>query len=244
MIYEDKVKGIFIKADEINIGENVNLGNNINVRAHGKFTIGSYSKLGDNTSIEGNNISIGDHFYGSGGMRVGAGGQEGPKANLTIGDRCVIHDNVLNIGEPVEIGNDVGFSGRVELITHGFWLSVLEGYPTRFEGIKINDGVILGHNSTVMMGVKIAKNICLGAHSLVTKDLSNPNSIYVGSPAKYVRKVTPLKNIERIKKLESIIDEYLTVAKYQNINPSVKLSYPFIIVNNFRVNVETFEYEG
>ena len=36
----------------------------------------------------------------------------------------------------------------------------------------------------------------------------------------------------------------ITVAKYQNINPSVKLSYPFIIVNNFRVNVETFEYEG
>ena len=74
MIYEDKVKGIFIKADEINIGESVKLGNNINVRAHGTFTIGSYSKLGDNTSIEGNNISIGEHFYGSGGMVVGAGG--------------------------------------------------------------------------------------------------------------------------------------------------------------------------
>ena len=62
MIYEDKKKNIFIKANEIHIGDHVNLGNNINVRAHGKFTIGSYSKLGDNTSIEGNKYLTGEHF--------------------------------------------------------------------------------------------------------------------------------------------------------------------------------------
>jgi acetyltransferase-like isoleucine patch superfamily enzyme len=244
MIYEDKDKGIFIKADQINIGENVSLGNNLTVRAHGKFTLGNYSKLGDNTLIEGNNIIIGEHFYGSGGMNVGAGGQQHPNANLIIGDRCVIHNNVINICESVEIGNDVGFSGRVEIVTHGFWLSVLEGHPARFEGVKINNGVILGFSSTILMGVEIADNVTLGAHSLVTKNLERSNSIYAGAPARYIRTLQPLSEDERVKKLEKIIEEYLVVAKYQNINPSLALKYPFIEVNDFRINVENFEYEG
>ena len=114
-------------------------------------------------------------------------------------------------------------------------LSVLEGHPARFEGIKINDGVILGFSSTVMMGVEIAKNVCLGAHSLVTKNLCRPNSIYAGSPAKYVRSIIPLENAERIKKLESLIEEYIGCYKYQNFDPSVTLNYPFITVNNLMI---------
>lgn len=244
MIYENRQKNVVIKAGKITIGDNVFLGRNIKVKVHGEFRIGSYSRLGDNSIIEGNNIIIGDHFYNSGGMIIGAGGQKYPNANLRIGDRCVIHNNVINICEPVDIGNDVGFSGRVEIITHGFWLSVLDGFPASFSGVKIGNGVILGFESTILMGTTIADNIVLGACSLVIKDLSKQNSVYAGSPARFIRKVVPLSKEERVKKIINIIERYEVIVKYQGINPTIKLDYPFIQVNKFIANVETFKHDG
>ncbi|MBC2704236.1 acyltransferase [Desulfobacula sp.] len=244
MIYEDIKKNLMIKANEIIIGKNVSFGRNIRIQVHGEFSIGSNSRLGNNTLIEGNNITIGEHFFNSGGLVIGAGGQQYPNANLKIGDRCVIHDNIINVCEPVEIGNDVGFSGRVEIITHGFWLSVLEGFPASFSGIKIGNGVILGFNSTILMGVQVADNIVLGAGSLVTKDLSKSYSVYAGSPARFIRNIVPLSIDDRINKLEEIIEKYKDIAKYHRINPTIKLDYPNLKINDFNINVETFEYDG
>lgn len=245
MIYEDKLNNIFIKAKDIQIGKDTSFGRNVKITVAGDFSIGDYSRIGDNTIIEGNNISIGKHFYGSGGMIIGAGGQQYPSANLTMGDRCVVHNNVINVCEPVEIGNDVGFSGKVEIITHGFWLSVLEGYPAGFGKVKVGNGVILGFGSTLLMNANIANNIVLGAHSLVLKELTQPNSVYAGAPARFIRKIEPIKNIdEKIRIIEEILYKYSLIATHQNIYPEFHFLYPWINVNNFRCNVETFEFEG
>ena len=243
MLYEDKHKNVEIRARKIAIGESVDLGNNISIRVHGEFRLDSYSRLGDNTNIRGNNVIIGKHFYNSSGLVVGAGGEQYPNANLKIGDRCVIHNNVINICEPVEIGNDVGFSARVEIITHGFWLSVLEGFPARFEGVRIGNGVILGFASTIQMGVEIADNVVLGAHSLVTKNLPG-QGVYAGCPARFIREIKPLTVEERVIKLNEIVEKYELIAKYHEINPIIKVNYPQLTINDFTINVETFEYEG
>ena len=244
MIYEDKKKNIYIKAKSIELGEKVSLGDNIRITTKGDFKIGDYSRLGNDCNFEGNNILIGKHFYNSGGMIVGAGGQQYPNANLTIGDRCVVHSNIINICEPVIIGNDVGFSGKVEVITHGFWLSALEGYPVSFKGVNIEDGVILGFGSTLLMGASIAKNIVLGAHSLVTKRLDEEKSIYAGTPAKLIRRIEDINLDQRIELVESIIVKYKEIAKYHEIHPVIELKYPYILINKFRINVITFEHEG
>jgi acetyltransferase-like isoleucine patch superfamily enzyme len=244
MLYENKNTGVSIRAARICIDPNVTLGRNVTVRAHGEFRVGKYSKIGDDTLIEGNNIHIGKHFYGSGGMVVGAGGQQYPNANLKIGDRCVIHDNTINVCEPVEIGDDVGFSGRVEIITHGFWLSALQGHPVNFSGVKINNGVILGFGSTILMGVSIAEQVVVGASSLVSKDLVRRNSIYAGSPAKFIRTIKPLSETEQVALVDSILEKYSEIAKYQGINPFIKSDFPNIEVNKFRFNVITHKYEG
>lgn len=244
MIFEDKKKNIYIKAKKIELGEKVSLGHNIKITVRDNFKLGDYSRLGNGCNFEGRSIIIGKHFYNSGGMIVGAGGQQYPNATLTIGDRCVIHNNVINVCEPVHIGNDVGFSGRVEVITHGFWQSALEGYPVSFKGVTVEDGVILGFGSTLLMGASIAKNIVLGAHSLVTKRLSSEKSVYAGSPAKLIRKIKSISEIKKIEKLNSIINKYKEIAKYHNINPNIKINYPIIEINKLKVNALTFEYEG
>jgi acetyltransferase-like isoleucine patch superfamily enzyme len=243
MEYINKEKNIKIYANEINIGDSVKFGNNISVIVNGRFELNNYSVLGDNAVIRGNNVIIGEHFFNSNDLRIGGGGWDGPNANLVIGDRCVIHNSLINICEPVEIGDDVGFSTHVDIITHGFWLSVLEGFPTTFSGVKIGNGVIVGLRSTIMMGVNITDEIVIGARSLVTNNLSE-KGIYVGIPARKIKDIIPLQPAQRIETINNIIKKYVKVAKYHKIKPSISIEYPVIFINDFQINVETLEYEG
>jgi len=243
MEYINKEKNIKIIANQINIGNSVSLGNNISISLKGDFQIGDFSRLGDNTHIKGNNVSFGKHLFHSAGLTIGGGGWQNPTANFEIGDRCTIHNNFINICQPVKIGNDVGFSGDVTILTHGFWLSVLDGYPASFSGVKIGDGVIVGFRSTIMMGVEIADYVVIGSNALVSKNLSE-KGIYAGVPAKKIKDIEPLNIEQRVKKLEEIIENYKLIAKYHNIKAEVQINYPYISMKDFRFNVENFEYEG
>lgn len=229
-----KKKGVNIEAREIRIGEGVEM-RDVDVRVNGVFELGNYSKLGS-SHIRGNNISIGEHFFHTSGLKVGGGGRDYPDANLTIGDRCTFHDNFINVCEPVKIGNDVGFSSQVSVLTHGYWLSVLEGHPASFSGVKIGGGVIVGYRSLIMMGVEIAEKCVVGAQSVVTKDLLK-TGIYAGSPAKFIKEVTPLKDKEG--KMKEILDKYKDVARFHGIFPYVVMNYPVIKINDFIINVES-----
>jgi len=243
MIFKDEDKNIEIKAAKITLGKDVTFGNNIKINLRGTFSIGDRSRLGDRVLIQGNNVTIGKDLFHSEGLHIGGGGMYHPNANFIIGDRCTIHNNYINICEPVVIGNDVGLSPEVTIITHGFWLSVLNGFPAKFAGVHINNGAIIGYRSLILMGVTIGKNVVLGAGSVVTKDLEN-NCIYAGNPARFIREVKPLETKERIVKLNKIIDEYQKIAKYHEIHPSIHVDYPIVTINNCRFNVETLTFEG
>lgn len=234
--------GADIQADSIEIGKNVTFGK-VKVRLKGKFSIGDFSHLGD-ADIKGNNVSFGKHLYCSGGLRVGGGGYQNPTANLTIGDRCTIHNNFINICKPVTIGNDVGLSHDVAILTHGYWLSVLEGYPATFAGVKVGDGVIVGYRSVIMMGVEIADECVIGAQSVVAKSLPF-RGIYAGSPAKFIKDIVPSVD-DRAITIWNIMGEYITIADYHGIDIRFRmaLNYPEIIIDGFTINVETFEYSG
>ncbi|HNX01539.1 MAG TPA: acyltransferase [Candidatus Cloacimonadota bacterium] len=242
-VFEVPEKNIRIVAKEINIDEKTEFGRNINIKLKGEFRMGKFSNLGNNTSILGNNVSIGMHLFNSSGLTIGGGGRQHPNANFSIGDRCTIHNNFINVCEEVVIGNDVGLSPDTSILTHGYWLSVLEGFPATFSGVKIGNGVIVGYRSLIMMGVEIADYCVVGAQSVVAKSLTQ-KGIYAGVPAKFIKEIKPLEPEEKVRKTQDIIDHYLPIAKYHELNPNIVLDYPYITVNDFRVNVETFEYSG
>jgi len=243
MKYEDRKKNIRIVAKKINIGNSVVFGRDTLITVKGEFRIGDHSRLGSNTQIFGNNIIFGEHLFNSSGLRIGGGGRQHPGANFQIGDRCTIHNNFINVCEPIVIGNDVGLSPDVSLITHGYWLSVLEGYPVKFAGIKIGNGVIVGYRSVILMGVEIADNIVIGANSVVAGSLFKIG-VYAGNPARFVRKFVPLSIEGRLKMINRIIENYTHVAQYHGISPKIRVDYPYMEINEFRVNVESFEYDG
>jgi len=242
--YEDLNKNVKIVANKIEIGNHVEFGNNIDVQIKGNFSIGDYSRLGGDAHIRGNNIKFGSHLFNSSGLRIGGGGRQHPNANFEIGDRCTIHNNFINVCEPVIIGNDVGLSPDVSILTHGYWLSVFEGFPATFSGVKIGNGVIVGYKSLIMMGVEIADFSVIGAQSVVTKSIKE-KGIYAGSPARFIKKIIPMSYEDRVKKLNEIIyDHYMPIAQYHGINPVIKVNYPFVELNDFKFNCETFEFSG
>ena len=90
----------------------------------------------------------------------------------------------------------------------------------------------------------IAANVVIGAHSVVTKSIYE-KGIYAGNPAKFIKDIVPLTYEERVKKIHEIIEvHYLPIAKYHGLNPKIKVDYPFIYLNKFTFDVETFEYWG
>ena len=242
--YEELSKNIKIIANKITLGDRVSFGNNIDVSIKGDFEIGDDSHLGSDTHIRGNNVKFGRHLFNSSGLRIGGGGRQHPNANFEIGDRCTIHNNFINICEPVKIGDDVGLSPDVSILTHGYWQSVLEGFPATFSGVTIGNGVIVGFKSIIMMGASIADDCVIGANSVITKPLLE-KGIYAGTPAKFIKGITPLTEDERKIKIDEIINvHYLPIATYHGISPSIKIKYPFIELNKFRFNVLTFDFWG
>lgn len=243
--YVNKSKNIEIKAREILIAENVSLGSNIRVAVNGVFQVGEYSRIGNDTEILGNDVRIGSHLFHSSGLRVGGGGRQNPSANLNIGDRCTIHNNFINVCEPVVIGDDVGLSPETSILTHGYWMSVLDGYPATFAGVLIGNRTIIGYRSLLMMGISIADECVVGAQSVVSKSLTE-KGIYAGSPARFIKPIAALKLHERVIKAEEIISNYLPIAKYHGIelNGKMRLVYPLLYFKEMVINLENFEYSG
>jgi len=243
MKYNDEVNNILIEAKNINIGSNVVFGKNVFIKVLGEFQIDDYSKIGNNSVIMGNNIKIGKWFYNSDKLRIGGGGRFNSEANFSCGDRAVILNSFINVCEPVIIGDDFNMSEESTILTHGYSLSVLEGYPASFEAVKIGNSVEIGYRSLVLMGVEIVDKCVIGAQSTVTKSLTK-SGIYVGSPTRYIKPLVPLNYEQRIEKINQILDEYKKIALFHRVNSKIIFDYPLIIIGEFKLNVENNTYEG
>jgi len=249
MVYQDIKKNVYIEANEIILGDNLKFGNDINIKVRGKFQIGANSVIGDRFKANAEEIIIGDYFFNvptdSRGMFIGGGASGFPNAKLKIGDRMVCHTGHINLACPVIIGDDVGLSHDVDIITHGFWASVLEGYPRMFAGVIIGNNVIVGWKTVIMSGVTITDNVVIGAQATVTKSLTIPKGIYVGAPTKLVKMIEEPSLEEKHKMFIEIEKEFKELISYYQIdNFTFELNFPFIKVNNLIINTENISYTG
>lgn len=239
----------YIIANDIQIGENVKFGNGVKINVRNTFSVGSDSYIGDRFSATGENITIGSFFFNaptdSRGMVIGGGSSNFPYANLTIGDRCVCHTGHINIARPVTIGNDVGLSHDVDIITHGFWASVFEGYPNIFADVSIGNNVIVGWKSIIMGGVTIADNVVIGAHSTVVKSLDITKGIYAGTPAKYIKTVELPKDDDKKNMLSDMCMSFKELLSFYDAElHTLSYEYPKVHINDLVINVETSTCEG
>lgn len=247
--YKDLFNNVHVVADELEIGNNVKFGKDVKITCRGKFKVGNNSIIGDRFTANAEEIIIGEYFYNgptdARSMIIGGGGSNFPYAKLHIGDRMVCHTGHINLASPVTIGNDVGLSHDVDLITHGFWYSVLEGYPRVFKEINIGNNVIVGWKTVIMSGVNIADNVVIGSHSTITKSLLESKAIYAGSPAKLIKHVTEPTLEEKIQMLEDLISDFKDLMSYYEVpNFTINAQYPYLYLNDLQINVDDFSYTG
>jgi acetyltransferase-like isoleucine patch superfamily enzyme len=249
MQYVDLDNNVHITAKQLNIGNNVRFGKDVKINVRGTFEIGDNSIIGDRFTANAEELIIGEYFYNgptdSRGMVIGGGGANFPYAKLKIGDRVVCHTGHINLASPVTIGNDVGLSHDVDLITHGFWYSILEGYPRVFKEINIGNNVIIGWKTVIMSGVTIADNTVIGSHSTVTKSLLDAKAIYAGSPAKLIKHITEPSQQEKHDMIRGLIDDFKDLMSYYDIPDfSINSDYPYLYINQLCINMTDFSYEG
>lgn len=238
-----------INAKELIIGNNVKFGKDVVINVRDRLEIGDNSIIGDRFSINAENVSIGEYFYNgptdSRGMIIGGGSSNFPYANLKIGSGMVCHTGHINLAAPVTIGNDVGLSHDVDLITHGFWYNILEGYPRVFKEIKIGNNVIVGWKTIIMPGVEICDNVVIGSHSTVTKSLIMPKGIYAGSPAKLLKTITEPTLEEKHKMLDDLVIDFKNLMSYYDISEfTINHNYPILYINDLEINLKDFSYKG
>lgn len=93
----------------------------------------------------------------------------------------------LDIGDNVRIGQNV----RILTATHNIGPSTQRGLiDVVSQPVAIRRGCWIGSGATIMPGVTITEGCVIGANSLVDSS-TEPDGLYVGTPAKRVRDLGP-----------------------------------------------------
>lgn len=115
------------------------------------------------------------------------------KGFVKIGQDCAINsfcfidadEGGVEIGDKVLIAPGVGIHGSNYKYSDEKTPIINQGITS--EGIKIEDDVWIGSNSTILDGVVIGRGSVIGAGSVVTRDVP-PFSVAYGVPAKVIKR--------------------------------------------------------
>jgi acetyltransferase-like isoleucine patch superfamily enzyme len=109
--------------------------------------------------------------------------------DVTVGKNTWIGPNVIldGSGGPLVIGDFCSISAGVQIYTHNTvaWSTSLGEEPIARAPTRIGNGVYLGPNSIISMGVTIGDKAVIGALSLVNNDIPAGAKAW-GTPAKVV----------------------------------------------------------
>lgn len=233
-----------VRSGRFSAGANFQCGSNVTIDVAEEVVIGDRCLLADNTYLSGRRVTIGDDFYGyntthlGNALDVGRGRIDEEDAILTVGDKCTFHNNRIDLTRRVTIGNDVGLSPDVVIYTHGYWQSVLEGYPAKYESVEIGHETIIGFRSVLLPGAKVGNGCVVGAQSVVAGKIG-PLGIYAGSPARLLRPVNVTPSLtERKSMLQQVMEDYRRTCLYRNVEVEFWYYYPTVSVPRCELDVE------
>jgi putative colanic acid biosynthesis acetyltransferase WcaF len=118
----------------------------------------------------------------------------GDFSNLVIGDNCYVGDGVyFDLAGRIEIEDDVVISAGASFVTHADCNRspfLDQAFPRRCEAVRVGHGAWIGLRATLLAGARVGERTLLAAHSLLL-DTAEPESLYVGAPARKARGLRP-----------------------------------------------------
>lgn len=140
--------------------------------------------------------------------------------DVVIGDQCSIWFNTVLRGDvnSIRVGNRVNIQDGSVLHTL-YQKSTIEigndvsiGHNVTIHGAKIKDFALIGMGAVVMDDAVVGEGAIVAAGSVVlSKTIIEPGALYVGSPAKFIKKVDPEQSREINQK---IAKNYLMYSKW------------------------------
>jgi UDP-2-acetamido-3-amino-2,3-dideoxy-glucuronate N-acetyltransferase len=99
--------------------------------------------------------------------------------HVSVGDRCRIQNNV-SLFEGVQLADDV-FCGPSCVFTNVRNPRAFVSRKDEFLSTRVDDGVTIGANATIVCGVTLGAYCFIGAGTVVTKDVP-PHALVIGNP--------------------------------------------------------------
>ena len=234
--------GNMILASRIRIGSNVTVGSNNNVLIGENFELGDTTSFGNNNLIEGKSVFIGENVWWGDENVLGNGGKWNARSNFYLGSfSMVVGKCIFNLSDQINIGEDVGIGGEVNIWTHGVYLPILMGYPSQFGPVIIGDHVWLPSRSIVLPNISIGSNVVIGINSLINKNIPN-GCLAAGIPIRIIKtNAYPNQNHNMNEDIiHDILKEYEELKTYKGID--LKISYladkEIILCNNKEFNLK------
>lgn len=192
--------------------KNVKIGSNAVIEEGVIIGLPSFNKKdGELQTVIGDNAYIRAHSVIYAGVIIGNNFQTGPnvliRENNTIGDNVVIwHGATLNPDNKIGTGSRIHAYCFLEMVTleEKVFLGpnviftddphpiIPIDFRECWKGATVEDGAIIGGNSTILPHIKIGRNSLVGAGSVVIEDVPE-NKIAVGNPAKVINDIFNLK---------------------------------------------------
>ena len=170
------------------LDNNMELIINENYYSHPTAIIDDGAEIGNGTKIW--------HFsHICGGARIGKNCKIGQNVyigkNVILGDNCKVQNNV-SIYSGVE-AEDYVFFGPSCVLTNDINPRCMYSKNGKYIKTKIETGVTLGANCTIVCGNTLGKHSLIGAGAVICKDVE-PNSIMVGNPGKKIGEIDKFGN--------------------------------------------------
>ena len=106
--------------------------------------------------------------------------------DVVVGDRVTVKSGVF-LWDGVRLGDDV-FVGPNATFTNDRYPRSRDYKPA--ETIVVGAGASIGAGATILSGVEIGAGAMIGAGAVVTRSVP-PGELWVGNPARFVRRVDP-----------------------------------------------------
>lgn len=107
------------------------------------------------------------------------------------GGTFINYDCWFDLGDNIYIGDNCSIAMNVHFInsTHEFGSAERRAGNAFSKEISVGSGTWIGADTIVLPGVKIGNGVVISAGSLVISDCDEDNSVYIGRPAHFVKKI-------------------------------------------------------
>jgi acetyltransferase-like isoleucine patch superfamily enzyme len=144
------------------------------------YTVGKNTRLAKGVRFEGKDIQIGDNSKLEWNTTL-----IGP---VSIGNHCYINQSCV-ISQHVTIKDNVGMGAHTLIYGDSREVSDIPSFRAgrgTWKPVVIEEGAMIGARVTIMQGVTVGKGCVIATGAVVLTDCE-PNSVYVGIPARKVK---------------------------------------------------------